>query len=96
MGRTKKVKSTGRFGARYGAGVRKRVLAVEERKKKKYVCPKCNKKALRWRAVGIWECESCGLQMAGGAWDPISNVGQKLIMTIQRLRASLSRGKGPQ
>jgi len=89
MGRTKKVKSTGRFGARYGAGIRKRVLAVELRKKRKYVCPMCNKKALRWRAVGIWECESCGIKLAGGAWDPISSVGQRAIMTIRRIKASV-------
>jgi len=89
MGRTRKVKSTGRFGPRYGAGVRKKVLAVEIRKKKKYVCPRCNKRALRWRAIGIWECSSCGLQLAGGAWDPISSVGQKAIMTIQRMKMSI-------
>ncbi len=89
MGRTKKVKSTGRFGARYGAGVRKKVLAVEVRKKRKYICPRCNKKALRWKAVGIWECESCGVKIAGGAWDPISSVGQRVIMTIKRLSRNI-------
>jgi len=88
MGRTKKVKSTGRFGARYGAGVRKRVLAVELRKKKKYICPACNKRALKWKAVGIWVCESCGLQLAGGAWDPISDTGMRLLMTIRRVTSS--------
>jgi len=88
MGKTKKVKSTGRFGARYGAGIRKRVLAVELRKKRKYVCPKCNKKTLRWRAVGIWECTSCGLQLAGGAWEPLSDLGRRLLMTIERVKIS--------
>jgi len=93
MGRTKKVKSTGRFGARYGAGIRKRVLAVELRKKKKYLCPYCNKRALRWRAVGLWECKSCGIQLAGGAWDPISDTGRKMLLLIRRLKAAASNPK---
>ena len=86
MGRTKKVGSTGRFGARYGAGVRKKVLNVEKRKKRVYVCPVCKKRALKWKALGIWECSSCGTKIAGGAWEPISEVGRKVIMTLRRLR----------
>ena len=65
----------------------KKVLAVELRKKRKYICPRCNKKALKWRAVGLWECESCGIQLAGGAWDPISDIGLRILMTIRRLKS---------
>ena len=86
MGRTKKVGPTGRFGARYGSGVRKKVLKVEVKKRRKYVCPICKKKALKWRAIGIWVCSSCGTKIAGGAWEPITEIGKKVIMTIRRIR----------
>jgi len=85
-GRTKKVKSTGRFGARYGAGIRQRVLKVELRKKAKYICPNCRKKTLKWVAVGIWECKSCGFVWAGGAWDPLTDSGKKILDLIQQMK----------
>ncbi|MGQ4891905.1 MAG: 50S ribosomal protein L37Ae [Candidatus Njordarchaeia archaeon] len=88
MGRTKKVGSTGRFGARYGSGVRKKVLRVEKKKKNVYVCPVCKKRALKWKAVGIWVCSSCGTKVAGGAWEPITEVGKKVIMTMRRMKMS--------
>ena len=87
MGKTKKVLSTGRFGPRYGANVRKKVLKVELRKKKKYLCPRCRKKKLRWRAIGIWECTSCGLKIAGGAWEPVSDIGKRASMVIKRIES---------
>lgn len=84
MGRTRKVGPTGRFGARYGAGVRKKVLNVEIRKRKVYVCPACKKRALKWKALGIWQCSSCGVKVAGGAWEPITDFGRKVILALQR------------
>ena len=40
---TKKVGSTGRFGARYGVSVRRRLGAVEKKQRQKYECPSCSK-----------------------------------------------------
>jgi len=68
MARTKKVKSTGRFGARYGTKVRQKVLAVETKQKKKQRCPFCHKNKVKRVAAGIWICEKCDKKFAGGAY----------------------------
>lgn len=73
MGRTKKVGSSGRFGARYGKGVKKRITAIEKIQKKKYVCPKCMKAGMKRLASGIWACKKCGLKKAGKAYEPGAN-----------------------
>lgn len=48
-----------KFGARYGATVKKRWEAVEEIQRKKQKCPFCKKTQLKRIAKGIWECKSC-------------------------------------
>lgn len=68
MARTKKVGSTGRFGARYGLTIRHRVLAVEKRQKQKYECPSCTKLTVKRAAKGIWSCRKCNHTFAGGAY----------------------------
>ncbi len=70
MGRTKKVGTTGRFGARYGRGVKVAVKKIEEKQRKKYKCPECKKLSLKRVAAGIWECKKCGTKLAGGAYVP--------------------------
>jgi large subunit ribosomal protein L37Ae len=70
MGKTLKVKSTGRFGARYGVGIRKRLLKVESKKKKRYVCPECEYKRVKRLASGLFKCSKCGIKFAGGAFFP--------------------------
>jgi len=69
MGRTKKVGITGRFGARYGATIRGRVLSVEKGRKS-HSCPSCLNPAMERVSAGIWECGKCGLKMAGKAYRP--------------------------
>ncbi len=68
MARTKKVGSTGRFGARYGLTIRQKVLAVEKKQKQKYECPSCMKQAVKRIAKGIWACRRCNHTFAGGAY----------------------------
>ena len=46
MPKTKKVGSTGRYGARYGSTIRKRVRQIEEKSKAVYKCPVCSMKTL--------------------------------------------------
>jgi large subunit ribosomal protein L37Ae len=70
MARTKKVGSTGRFGSRYGKGVKKKFLSVEAEQKKKHVCPSCLKGKLSREAAGIWVCRKCGYKAAGRAYTP--------------------------
>lgn len=66
---TKKVKSTGRFGARYGIKLRKRVREIEEQQKSKQTCPYCNKKgSVKRLSFGVWECKKCGSKFTSKAY----------------------------
>lgn len=74
--KTKKVGSTGRFGARYGAKLRRRVLDIERRRSEPQRCPSCATRALAREAVGLWKCKKCGLSFAGGAYVPFTDAGK--------------------
>ena len=76
MARTKKVGSTGRYGSRYGAKLRRRVLDIDNRRKEPTRCPACATKALKRKAVGLWECSKCNLLFAGGAYVPYTDAGK--------------------
>lgn len=76
MARTKKVGSTGRFGARYGAKLRRRVLDIEKKRNEPTRCPACATRALKREAVGLWKCNKCGLLFAGGAYVPFTDAGK--------------------
>jgi large subunit ribosomal protein L37Ae len=65
--RTRKVKSAGRFQARYGAKVRKKVKEIEELQRKKQKCIFCDGTAARL-AYGIYKCKSCGKKFTGKAY----------------------------
>ncbi len=54
--KSKKTKSTGRFGARYGKTVRVNVVSVEQKQKKKQKCPYCGKEGITRVSKGIWQC----------------------------------------
>lgn len=62
--------TTKRFGARYGARLRKRVEEIEKAQYATYQCSRCGRVAVRRVAVGIWQCRKCGHKFAGGAWSP--------------------------
>jgi len=68
MARTKKVKSAGRFGPRYGSKQRQRVVDIELRQKKKKKCPYCKKTGVKRLASGIWLCKKCGKKFTGKAY----------------------------
>tara|TARA_Y100000310_G_C20702171_1_gene830941 strand:+ start:7093 stop:7635 length:543 start_codon:yes stop_codon:yes gene_type:complete len=70
MGKTAKVKTTGRFGSRYGVGIRKRVVKVEKVQKQKHRCPKCGFIRVKRLAAGIYTCTKCNIKIAGGAYIP--------------------------
>ena len=74
MARTKKVKSTGRFLARYGRKIRIRVRDIEAQSKQKYPCPKCEAERVKRVSSGIWECKKCGNKFAGAAYQPFPKV----------------------
>ncbi len=66
--KTKKVKSAGRFGARYGRAVRSRVVNVESKQRLKQKCPFCSKLGLKRMASGIWHCSRCERTFASDAY----------------------------
>lgn len=71
---TKKVGSTGRFGARYGRGVKVVVEKIERKQRMIYVCPSCKSKSLRRVSAGIWQCRKCEAKFAGGAYSPTTKL----------------------
>jgi len=70
MAHTKKVGSTGRFGARYGLRIRKAVLEIERVQRQKQKCPFCLKLTVKRLAMGIWLCRHCNAKFAGKAYEP--------------------------
>ena len=64
MTKTKKVRSAGRFGARYGRSVRTKVANIEQIQRKKQKCIFCNGTAKRL-SKGIWLCKKCNKKFAG-------------------------------
>ncbi len=88
MGRTSKVYSTGRFGVRYGVGIRKRVIKVEAQQKDRKKCPFCGLSKLKRKAAGIFSCEKCGKEFAGGAYFPETMTGSLIKKMVSQKRFS--------
>jgi len=76
---TKIVGPIGRFGARYGMGVRRKALQIEVKQRGRHRCPRC-KSLVRMKriAFGIWRCPRCGYTFAGGAWVPQTIMGKTI------------------
>jgi len=60
----KKVKSAGRFGARYGRTVRENLVKVEVKQRIKQICPFCERKGVKRLSNGIWKCSKCDKKFA--------------------------------
>lgn len=67
MTKTRKVKSAGRFGARYGRSVRTKIAEIESVQRKKQTCLFCNRVAKRL-SKGIWQCKKCGKKFASNTF----------------------------
>lgn len=96
MGKTKSVKSTGRFGPKYGATLRKRVLTIEKKAEKGQRCPKCKSvNTLERMVTGIWECKSCGIKFAGGAYIAQTTLGKTITPEeFKSIKASSGKATG--
>ncbi len=69
--RTRVVRIAGRYGARYGSTLRKKVRDVLEKRYAPHVCPFCGYRGKVVRlSTGIWMCKKCGVKWAGGAYVP--------------------------
>ncbi len=74
MTKTKKVGSTGKFGTRYGRGVKVAFEKIERKQKIMYVCPSCKKTSVKRLSVGIWQCKKCNTKFTGGAYSPVTGL----------------------
>ncbi|MBD3262944.1 50S ribosomal protein L37ae [Candidatus Woesearchaeota archaeon] len=83
MARTKKVGSSGRFGARYGLKIKKKVRDIEKIQKGKHKCPFCSKFTVKRLASGIWFCKACKAKFAGRAYEP----GVKKLAEIKEAKS---------
>lgn len=82
MANTKKVKKAGRLGSRYGVGIRKKLLKVEEKQERKYACPFCGFKKVKRKAAGLFVCRKCKARFAGGAYLPTTLPGSLIKKTV--------------
>jgi large subunit ribosomal protein L37Ae len=74
---TKVVGPAGRYGARCGMGLRRKITMIEVRQRGRHRCPSCRELVrLERPAFGIWKCPKCGFAFAGGAWAPQTVLGK--------------------
>ena len=66
--KSKKTKSAGRFGSRYGKKVRDKIVGVEEKQRKKQKCPFCGKLGVKRISKGIWKCSKCNKKFASDTY----------------------------
>jgi large subunit ribosomal protein L37Ae len=84
MGNTVKVGSTGRFSSRYGVGIRKRVLAVENKKNAQENCPFCGFAKTKREAAGLFVCRKCNAKFTGGAYQVQTLVGKTINKMVSQ------------
>ena len=83
MTKKKKVGSAGRFGARYGLRIRKKIIDIEKDQKAKHKCPFCMKIGVKRVASGIWRCTHCKAKFAGKAYEPV--IKEKLAIVAENV-----------
>jgi large subunit ribosomal protein L37Ae len=84
MGNTVKVGTSGRFSSRYGVGVRKRVVAVENKMNLDIACPFCGFSKTKREAAGLFDCKKCGAKFTGGAYEPQTLVGKTINKMVSQ------------
>jgi len=66
--KSKKSKSAGRFGPRYGKKIRDKLIKVEIKQRKKQKCPFCGKLGVKRLSKGIWKCSRCDKKFASNTY----------------------------
>ena len=84
MGQTKKVKSAGRFGSRYGVGIRKKLLKVESPQLEKKHCPNCGSVNVKRKSKGVFMCRKCLHEFVGGAYMPQTLAGSIISKIVSQ------------
>lgn len=95
MAKTKKAGISGKFGARYGAKIRKEWNTVAQKQKGLVKCPRCETKLRNMRqSVGLWHCKRCGATWTGGAWESATARGKeshRIAIRMARESAELKK-----
>ncbi len=92
MGDTKKVKHAGRFGSKFGKGIRDRIVEVEKKQRKRHECPNCGFERVKRISTGLFKCSKCGYTFAGGAYTP-GTMGGKTVKKMVSQRKFLPLAK---
>ena len=66
----------GGFGARYGTITRRQHIEILTALRSKHECPQCKFRTVKRWSVGVWLCRKCGYKFAGGAYIPITKIGE--------------------
>ena len=66
--KSKKTKSAGRFGARYGKKVRDKLVKTESKQRTKQTCPFCKRPGVKRLSKGIWKCSKCDKKFASDTY----------------------------
>ena len=86
MGETKKVGSAGRFGSRYGVGIRRKLLKVESVQLQKNKCPNCQSSNVKRKSKGVFVCRKCSYEFVGGAYYPRTLTGTIISQMVSQKR----------
>ena len=73
---------------KYGARIRKLVVAALRAKKALYECPTCGKMKVTNRSFARWECRSCESKFTGGAYIFTTETGaiaNRMVKEYQKL-----------
>jgi len=66
--KSKKSRSSGRFGARYGKRPKAKLVKIETKQRVKQKCPFCEKKGVKRLSKGIWHCNKCNKKFASSTF----------------------------
>ncbi|MBI4210676.1 MAG: 50S ribosomal protein L37ae [Candidatus Diapherotrites archaeon] len=83
MAGTQKVLSTGRFGSRYGVGIRRKLLKIEPSQFQRHKCPNCGFRKVKRKSKGVFHCAKCNHEFVGGSYLPQTLTGgiiSKMVM----------------
>jgi large subunit ribosomal protein L37Ae len=73
---------------KFGARLRKLVVATERSKKTKYECPRCGKKKVVRKSNAVWQCRSCDSKFTGGAYSLNTEAGEIMLRSVKGYASS--------
>lgn len=68
---------------RSGAKWRRQATAIDKKRHGGFSCPQCGKKNVKRVSFAVWQCNSCGTKVAGGAYQLSTEPGKISQKTIK-------------